>query len=204
LGATGNTNFTLESLPLDGSGTRTPLPGTKPYEGVRLPYDLQFSPDGAHLAFSTSYHLSACVSPGGYYVSNPDGSNSQTLTSPSLQPAIDPGQDHYQVGFSYAWMPSSDAILARGEVVDCNLNGPNPGQSIAGPQMSILGLDGSERSIIPGFFWSPTVDRTGSLIAAAHHQNGFQDTNPAVEIYSAQTGQLVLSLGPGNTPQFQP
>ena len=33
---------------------------------------------------------------------------------------------------------------------------------------------------------------------------GFQDLNPTIEIYSAQTGQLVLPLGPGSNPQFQP
>ena len=75
---------------------------------------------------------------------------------------------------------------------------------IAGPQMSIIRLDGSEGLIIPGFFYGISMDRTGTLIAAAHFQNGFQDLNPMVEIYSGQTGQLVLSLGPGSNPQFQP
>jgi hypothetical protein len=75
---------------------------------------------------------------------------------------------------------------------------------IAGPQMSVIGLDGSERSIIPGFFYGISLDRTGMWIAAARYLEGFQDLNPNIEIYSAQTGQLVLSLGPGNSPQFQP
>ena len=204
MGASGNTSFTLETLALDGSGTRTPLPGTQPYEGVRLPYDLHFSPDASKLAFSTSYHLSACAVPGAYYVSNADGSDPQTLVSPSLQSAVDSNQERYYIGISYAWAPTSDGLLAHGNVVDCNLNNPNPGQSVAGPQMSILGLDGSERAIIPGFFYGLSMDRSGTLIAAAHHQNGFQDPNPNVEIYSVQTGQLVLSLGPGSNPQFQP
>ena len=78
------------------------------------------------------------------------------------------------------------------------------GQVIAGPQMSIVGFDGSERIIIPGYFYGISMDRTGNLIGAAHFQNGFQDLNPLVEIYSAQTGQLVLSLGPASNPQFQP
>jgi hypothetical protein len=47
------------------------------------------------------------------------------------------------------------------------------------------------------------MDRTETWIAAAHYQDN-QDLNPMVEIYSAQTGQLVLPLGPGNTPQLQP
>ena len=204
MGAQGNTSFLLDSLALDGSGTRLPLPGATPLDGARLPYDLVFSPDGTKLAFSTSFHLSACASPGAYYVSNADGSNRQELISPSLRAAIDPNQEHYHVGLSYAWSPASDGIVALGNVVDCNLNSPNPGQVIAGPQMSTIGLDGSEGLVIPGFFYGISMDRAGTLIAASRHEDGFQDLTPIVEIYSAQTGQLVLSLGPGSNPQFQP
>ena len=204
MGAQGNTSFVLETLALDGSGAHAPLPGATPLDGARLPYDLLFSPDGTKLAFSTSFHLSACASPGAYYVSNADGSNRQELVSPSLQAAIDPNQEHYHVGLSYAWSPASDGIVALGNVVDCNLNSPNPGQVIAGPQMSTIGLDGSEGLIIPGFFYGISMDRSGTLIAASRHEDGFQDLTPNVEIYSAQTGQLVLSLGPGSNPQFQP
>jgi hypothetical protein len=204
MGAQGNTSFALESLALDGSGTRTPLPGATPLDGVRLSYDLRFSPDGTRLAFSTSFHLSACASPGAYYVSNPDGGDRRELVSPSLQPAIDPSQEHYHVGLSYAWSPASEGIITLGNVVDCNLNSPTPGQVIAGPQMSRIGLDGSESLIIPGFFYGMSMDRTGTLIAAAHFLEGFADLNPNVEIYSAQDGQLVSSLGPGSNPQFQP
>ena len=203
LGASGNTSFTLESLPLDGSGTRAPLPGATSMDGVRLPFDLHYSPDNTKLAFSTSYHLSACASPGAYYVSNPDGSNRQELISPALRGAIDPAADHYHVGLSYAWNSTSDGLIASGDVVDCNLNSPTTGQSIAGPHMSILRLDGSEGPSIPGTFFGMSMDRTGSWIAAAHYTN-FQDTNPQIEIYSAQTGQLALSLGTGRNPQFQP
>jgi hypothetical protein len=105
---------------------------------------------------------------------------------------------------SYAWSPAGDAILALGNVVDCNLNSPNMGQVIAGPQMSIIGLDGGERLLIPGFFYGLSMDRTGTWIAAAHFQDGFQDLNPDIEVYSAQNGELVLPLGPGSNPQFQP
>ncbi len=203
LGASGNTNFTLDYLELDGSGTRTPIPGTE-YEGGRLPYDLHFSPDGTRLAFSTSFHLSACASPGAYYVFDPVSSSLQELISPSLQNAIDPNQEHYHVGLSYDWLPTGDALVGRGQVLDCNLNSPTSGQTLAGPQMSILGLDGSERTIIPGFFWDLSMDRTGTLIAAARHEDGIEDLSPDVEIYSAETGQLVLPLGPGSNPEFQP
>lgn len=204
MGAQGNTSFTLEYLELDGSGTRTPLPGATAMGGVRLPEDLRFSPDGASLAFSTSSHISACAAPGAYYVINANSTAPQELVSPSLRNAIDPNAEHYHVGLSYDWSSASDGLVALGNVIDCNLSGPTPGQIVAGPQMSFIGLDGSERTIIPGFFYGISVDRTGNFIAAAHFQNGFQDLNPNVEIYSAQTGQLVLPLGPGNNPQFQP
>ena len=203
MGASGNTTFTLDYLELDGSGTRTPIPGTQ-YDGGRLPYDLRFSPDGSKLAFSTSYHWSACASPGAYYVTTVATPNFQELISPSLQEVIDPNAERFHVGLSYDWLPSSDALVALGNVIDCKMDSPTVGQVLAGPQMSILGLDGSERTIIPGFFYGISVDRSGTLIAAAHHLEGFSDMNPTLEIYSAQTGQPVLSLGPGNTPEFQP
>ncbi len=201
MGAQGNTSFTLQRLALDGS-TLTSLPGATPLEGVRLPYDLRLSPDGTRLAFSTSGHLSACASPGAYYVSDLTGTR-QELKSLSLDRALDPSKELYYVGLSYAWAPTSDALVATGTVVDCNLNSPTMGQSVAGPQMSILKLDATEGIIIPGMFWSPSIDRTGSLIAAAHYLN-LGDTNPMIEIYSAQSGQLVTKIGPGSNPQFQP
>jgi hypothetical protein len=100
-------------------------------------------------------------------------------------------------------MPTSDALIATGIVVDCDANSPTMGQAIAGPQMSIITLDGREGLIIPGMFYSPSVDRTGALIAAAHYQS-VQDTNPMVEIYSAQSGQLLVTIGAGSNPRFQP
>lgn len=204
MGASGNTTFTLEYLALDGTGTRTPLPGATPIEGARLPYDVSFAPNGTRLAFSTSFHLSACASPGAYYVSNVDGSNRQEIISPSLKAAIDPNQEHYHIGLGYAWSPASDALIALGNVVDCDPNSSTMGQTVAGPQMSIIGLDGSEQTVIPGFFYGISVDRNGTTIAAAHYQGGFEDANPIIELYSAQSGQLVLTLGPGSNPQFQP
>jgi WD40 repeat protein len=204
MGAQGNTSFTLQSLALDGSGTRTPLPGATQLDGVRLPYDLRFSPDGTKLAFSTSYHWSACASPGAYHISNADGSNRQELVSPSLKTTIDPNQERFHVGLSYAWNSTSNGIIALGNVMDCKIDSPTMGQVIAGPQMSLIGLDGSEGLVIPGFFYGMSMDRLGTLIAASRHEDGFQDFTPSLEIYSAQTGQLVLPLGPGSNPQFQP
>lgn len=204
MGAQGNTAFLLDSLALDGSGTRTPLPGATALDGMRLPGDLRFSPDGSRLAFSTSSHWSACASPGAYFVSNPDGSNRQELVSPSLRAAMDSAQERFHVGLSYAWSPASDGIIALGNVIDCKIDSPTSGQVLAGPQMSMIRLDGSEGLIIPGFFYGISMDRTGTMIAAAHFLEGFADLNPNVEIYSAQTGQPMLSLGPGSNPQFQP
>jgi len=203
LGASGNTSFSLEYLSLDGSGTRTPLPGAAALEGVRLPFDMQFSRDGSHLAFSTSYHLSACAAPGAYYVSNPDGGNRQELLSPSLKPAIDAAQEHYHTGLSYGWSPFNDALVIIGNVLDCNFNSPTSGQSVAGPQMSILGLDGSERLVIPGMFYGISMDRSGAWVAASHYQS-IQDSDPLLEIYSTQTGQRILTVGPGQDAQLQP
>jgi Tol biopolymer transport system component len=204
MGAQGNTSFTLQSLAVDGSGERATLPGATLLDGVRLPQDMQFSPDGSRLAFSTSYHWSACASPGAYYVSDAVGGDRQELVSPSLKPAMDTAQEHFHVGLSYDWTPTGDAIVALGNVVDCNFNSPTIGQRIAGPQMSVIGLDGSERTIIPGFFYGISMDRTGTMIAAAHFLEGFQDLHPTIVIYSAHTGQILLPLGLGSNPQFQP
>jgi hypothetical protein len=203
MGAQGNTSYGLERLEMDGSGTRTPLPGAARIEGARLPYDLRFSPDRTRLSFSTSAHFSACASPGAYYVSDPDGGNRQELISPSLKGSIDSSKERYHVGLSYAWSPASDALVIAGAVADCDTNSPTMGQLIAGPQLSVLGLDGTEKLVIPGLLHGPSVDRTGALIAAAHYQSP-ADVNPMVELYSAQTGQMVLSVGSGNSPQFQP
>ena len=136
-------------------------------------------------------------------MSNADGGDRQELISPSLNDAIDPSKEHYHVGLSYAWSPASDALVVFGNVVDCDLNSPNAGQVVAGPQVSILGLDGSERIVIPGTFFGLSMDRTGTLIAGAHYKD-FQDLNPMIELYSAQTGQLIIPLGAGSNPQFQP
>jgi WD40 repeat protein len=203
MGASGNTSFDLEELALDGSGTRTPLPSATTVDGARLPYDLRFSPDGTRLAYSTSYHLSACASPGAYYVSDPDGGDRKELMSPTFKAMLDPNKELYHVGLNYAWLPGSDALVASGTVVDCDFNSPNMGKAVAGPQMSILKLDGSEGLVIPGMFWSISVDRTGKLVAAAHYKD-LGDQNPVVEIYSAQTARLMLSVGSGSNPQLQP
>ena len=42
------------------------------------------------------------------------------------------------------------------------------------------------------------------MITAAYFDVGFQDMDPTVDIYSAQSGQLMLQLGLESNPQFQP
>lgn len=204
MGASGNTGFRLERLDL-ASGARAPLPGMQGGEPLagRLPRDVRFSPDGQRLAFSTSFHLSACASEAAYYVADADGGDLRTLISPSLAAALAPPNEYYHQGFSYAWSPAGDALAVTGLVRDCTFGAATEGQVLAGPQLSVLGLDGVERLIIPGEFSYVSYDRTGQFIAAA------RTTDPAtyatsVHLYSTQTGQLVLDLGPGSNPQFQP
>ncbi len=204
MGATGNVTFSLEYLSLDGSGTRRPIPGTG-FSG-KLPYDLRFSPDGSRFAFSAYYHLSACVSPGVYSVISIDGSHRQDLISPSLQSAITDPSSQYFSGQSYAWSPDGKALVVFGSVISIDMASSNPCQMIAGPQMSVVGLDASERTVIPGLFGEMSMDQTGTLIAASH-QNFPPSASPepsTIDIYSALTGQLILALGPGDHPVFQP
>ncbi|MCC6191530.1 MAG: PD40 domain-containing protein [Anaerolineales bacterium] len=198
LGAQGNTEFTPSLLPLDGSGTLTPLPGIDHPIGGRLPYDLQFSPDGQKLAFSTSFHLSACATQGQYYLANADGNDLRELYSPSLRALLSPGQETYPIGFGFAWTPESDALLLQGVVVNCSPD--NPGQQL-GAQLSLVDLAEQESLIVPGFFSAPSFDRTGALFAAA------RSADPAspgqVQIFS-RAGEVVLEVGEGNGPRFQP
>jgi hypothetical protein len=199
---TGETSVSLR-LALDGSGARTPIGDwAEPVSG-RLPRDLRFSPDGQHLAFSTSFHLSACASTASYYVTNADGTGLTPLISPSLNAVLDPAQEFYHMGFSYAWKPASDGLAVTGLVRDCTLGSSNEGQIIAGPQLSLLNLDGTEGLVIPGDFHSVSFDPRGQWIGVARSIDPSALT-ANVEILSAQNGQVVLDLGQGQSPQFQP
>lgn len=201
ISAVGNSQFYIYRVPLDSSGTLTPLPGlTEPLFG-QLSSDLRFSPDGLRLAFTTAAHLSACASVGSYYVSAPDGSGLTGLSVPSLQGLLDPARDIVWRGFSFAWTPRSDALAMVGGVWDCSafVSGGEP-RYLAGPQLSIVGLDGVERLAIPGDFYWPTFDHTGQMLAAARLEQGGKSQ---VQIY-ALNGNLNLDLGEGTLPQFQP
>jgi hypothetical protein len=202
LGASGNTQFYLDVVPLDGSGTLTPLPGmAQPVEG-RLPRDLRFSPDGQSLAFSTTFHLSACSAPGDHYVAADDGSSLRTFASPSLAPFLDVANDISLRGPSLDWTAAGDGLAITGGVWDCStiLSGGEPA-FVAGPQLSIMGLDGTERLVIGGFFERPSFDRTGAMLAA---ELGSDTAAPHVEVRSTGDGSLLLDLGEGNQAVFQP
>jgi WD40-like Beta Propeller Repeat len=197
MGAQGNTEFGLDTLPLDGSGTLAPLPGLSQKINGRLPYDLRFSPDGSKLAFSTSWHLSACASAGQYYIANADGGALTQVSSPSLRTLLVPNQDFYYIVVGYAWRPQSDGLLITSLVIDCtNFAGTHLGEA-----MSTVDLSGRESVLAVGFFESPSYDRNGSLIAASQ----LTDNAGAgqVALYEL-SGHPVVQVGQGDLPAFQP
>jgi WD40 repeat protein len=197
MGAQGNTSFDLERLPLDGSGTLTPLPGFTQKVNGRLPYDLRFSPDGTRLAFSTSWHLSACAAAGLYYVVNADGSGLTQLSSPQLSALLQPNSDFYYTVLGYAWQPNSKGLLIASMVLDCtNFAGTRLGNTL-----SEIDLTGHETVISSGLYCSPSYDRTGQLIAVAQpSDNGGPGS---VAIYDT-SGHPVIDVGAGSLPAFQP
>ena len=197
MGAQGNTEFDLETLALDGSGTLTPLPGmTAKIEG-RLPYDLRFSPDGTKLAFSTSWHISACASAGAYYVADADGSELTQVNSRQLSALLQPNQDFYYLVEGYAWKPQSDGLLITSFVIDCtNFAGTHLGEA-----MSTVTLTGDETVLGVGYFASPSYDHSGNLIAVSQpDQSGGTGQVALVDA----GGQPVATVGPGDLPAFQP
>jgi Tol biopolymer transport system component len=196
MGASGNTTFFFYSLPLDGSGTLTPLPGMTAEAEGRLPYDLEFSPDGTKLAFSTSWHLSACASLGSYYVANNDGSNLQAVTSPALAAVANEDDDDYFAAFGYAWRPDSAALLISGLVRDCT----DFAGTVLAAQMSQVTLDGAESMIVSGQFAPVSVNNAGTLIGTTFDEGS---GTGQVQLYDL-TGALVLEVGEGNMATVQP
>lgn len=197
VGAQGNTEFDLETLPLDGSGTLTPLPGMTQMISGRLPDDLSFSPDGTKLAFSTSLHISACASAGSYYVSNADGSGVTQVNSRRLSALLQPNQDFYYIVLGFAWKPSSDGLLITSFVVDCtNFAGIHLGETL-----SSVTLTGAETVLGVGFFAWPSYDHGGTLLAVA--QPDPSGGTGQVALYDAK-GHPVATVGPGDRPAFQP
>jgi hypothetical protein len=201
-GATGNfPSYAPEYIALDGSGARSRfLSDVIPdLGGSHLPENLQFSSNGKWLAFSTFSHMSASCASGKYYAITADGSTVQELRSSSLENVVGENSALVILPGNYAWSPASESLaISSGGVIDCDT-----GERIASQQLSIIGLDGNERLVLPGQFGSPSYDCSGAFLAVTHSQN-LQDMNPTIEIYSVQTGQMVLSLGLGMSPSFQP
>jgi WD40 repeat protein len=197
MGAQGNTEFDLETLALDGSGTLTPLPGMTAKIDGRLPYDLKFSPDGGKIAFSTSWHLSACASSGTFYVANADGSGMTQVNSRQLSALLQPNQDFYYIVQGFAWQPHSDGLLTASLVIDCtNFAGTHLGEALSAQPLS-----GDETTLATGWFTSPSVSRDGAFIAVS--QPADQGGTGTVELLDAG-GQPVATIGPGDLPAFQP
>lgn len=199
MGAQGNTEFVPQLLALDGSGTLSPLAGAPAPVFGRLPYDLRFSRDGARFAFSSSVHLSACAGESSYYVANADGSDLRAVASPSLSAMADPTNEIYYAGWSYDWAPGGQALLADGQVWSCAP--ANPGE-ITTVQLSLLGLDGSESLILSGYFNSPSFNRAGDRFAVSWGPD-FATPARRVHLYDL-AGNLLLDVGEGNQPVFQP
>ncbi|MGQ0600448.1 MAG: TolB family protein, partial [Anaerolineales bacterium] len=170
-GATGNTTFALERLALDGSGARERLPDTREIGGYQLPFDLRFSPDSQRIAFSTNAHISACAAQGAAFIGNADGSSIADYYIATLQQAEEPGQERYYLTSDYAWLPDSNGVLISAQVRDCGLGAAEPGQAIAGPQLTVVKLDGMEGLTIPGQFASLSADRAGQLVAATRYES---------------------------------
>ena len=200
MGAQGNTAFWLYQVPLDGSGVAQPLPGMAggPQIEGRLPRDLTFSPDGTLLAFSTSWHISACASAGDYHVLNADGSSPRSVVSPSLLALADPASEKYFLGFNVAWAPSGAALLQTGEVRSCV---DFEGSLVGGPQLALVGLDGSETLVAAGNFDSLSFDRSGTRIGLVARPD--QVAPGDVRLYDL-TGFPVLTVGPGDLAALQP
>ena len=197
MGAQGNTEFDLETLALDGSGTMTPLAGMTAKIDGRLPYDLRFSPDGSKIAFSTSWHLSACASAGAFYVANADGSEMTQVNSRQLSALLQPNQDFYYTVLGYAWQPQSDGLLITSLVLDCtNFAGTHLGEA-----MSAVTLTGGETVLSDAYYASPSYDRSGSLIAASQPD---EQGGTGVVVLLDAGGHPVVTVGPGDLPAFQP
>ena len=201
-GASGNfPSYRPEYIALDGSGARSRfLSDVIPdFGGSHLPENLQFSSNGKWLAFSTFSHINASCASGEFYALPADGSTMQELRSSSLENVVGGNPSLVILRGSYAWSPASESLaISSGGIINCDT-----GERMAGQQLSVIGLDGNERLVFPGQFGSPSYDCSGAFLAVTHSQN-LQDMNPNIEIYSVQTRQMILSLGPGMSPSFQP
>jgi dipeptidyl aminopeptidase/acylaminoacyl peptidase len=197
MGASGNTEFTLGTLPLDGSGTVTPLPAFGQPVASELPYDLRFSPDGARLAFTSHLHVSACASTNQFDVVNADGSGLVELGSAKMRALLDPNAEYYAIARGFAWQRAGDGLLIAEVVVDCT----NFAGTILGSVLSTVDVAGHETVLATGNYSSPSYDRGGQFIAVA--TSGDNGGEGQVQLLDAKGG-LVATVGAGSLPVFQP
>ena len=105
-------------------------------------------------------------------------------------------QDDYFSAYGYAWRPDSAALLVSGLVRDCT----DFAGTVLAAQMSVVGLDGAESTIISGAFAPVSINNAGTLIATTFDEGS---GTGQVQVYDA-TGALVAEVGPGNLARIQP
>jgi Tol biopolymer transport system component len=202
MGAQGNTEFFLYSIPADG-GQPAQLPNlSEPFNG-RLPYDLTLSPDGAHLAFITSWHLSACLSPSDYYVLGSDGSGAHSVMPEKLSVQTDPAKDIALWGTGYAWGPEGDRLALGALLVDCSGFYTGDPAPILGPtRIYIVNVEGELLGEIdkPGSELTWSAD--GARLAYVARTSPI-DPEGAIFTLAADGGDE-RAVGPGLRPAWQP
>ena len=128
---------------------------------------------------------------------NADGSGLTTMNSPSMTALLVPNKDITYLGWGYAWKPGSDGLIISSLVIDCT----DFAGTQLGAQLSSLSFDQQENVIATGYTSSPSFDRSGSIIAVAQQAD---QSSPSEVVLLATNGNLVLDIGAGGQPAFQP
>lgn len=202
IGAAGNTEFYLYRFPLAG-GPPLRLPGlSAPFNG-RLPAALRLAPDGAHLAFFTSFHNNACSAPGDYIVLGSDGSDAHSVVPEKLAQQTDPARDISLVGLGFAWGQAGDRLALAAQVNDCSRfysEGQGPILGLAA--IYVVDLEGRLLAELakPGSELSWSAD--GSRLAYVARPSPIQ---PEGTIFTlAVDGGDERAIGPGQKPVWRP
>lgn len=203
MGASGNTEFYIYQVPL-ASGEAKRLPGmTEPVSG-RLPYDLAFSPDGKRIAFTTSWHLSACSSAGSLWVMDADGGNAQALMPPEVIQATRGLGESAVVISGYDWSPRSDAVIASFLVVNCDRWRETGDMPVVARGIYVLSVDGKRSERITQAGEQPRWSPDGQLVAYTVGEDLSQETaKPVIHILDLNSKQD-RELGQGKAPAWRP
>ncbi len=200
MGASGNTEFTLEQLNLQ-TGQRQPLGAP---EFGRLPFNLSLSPDGRYVAYTTSVHVNACASGGTLVISEANGVNRRQVISPAFADLVrataSPSEEYYHMAWSYAWLADSQQVFVASEVRNC---ADFAGTLVGGPVLSQLTLAGAEPWGLPGTFNQLTTSADGRYLAA----QAYTDVNIgafSLQVYDLTTRQAVWDGGAGTAAAFAP